>query len=256
MSTTKPKLGLLIITKNEEKNLPACLESVRGLVDEMVLVDNHSQDRTLEIARSFTDKIFQRPLTGYAEQKQFGLEQCRSEWILNLDADERLSPELRQEIQACLQNSRIRENGYSVPFEVHFMGKALRFGRPGRERHVRLFRRSLARYAGLRVHEKVAIPDPVGFLRHPIVHRPYPGFQIYLEKLNRYTTMAAQEKYEFGERFSWRHHGLLPWKFFQEYVLERGCLDGVAGLVWSALSAYYHWMKYLKLREMQSGEGT
>ncbi|MBI4054969.1 MAG: glycosyltransferase family 2 protein [Elusimicrobia bacterium] len=248
---TVPRLTLLVIAKNEEKDLPRCLDSVRGLADEIVLVDDSSADGTREAARSHGARIFQNPFQGFTAQKQFGLQQARGEWVLNLDADESLSPGLRQEMEKVLRDSSPPYRGYSIPFHVHFMGRRLRFGGVGNERHLRLFLRAGSSYGRSCVHEGIAVSGPVGSLNFPIRHTPYRNFEEYLGKMNRYTTYAAQDRLRMGRRFRLWHHGTLPLQFLKRYLFQLGFLDGPAGWSWAALAAYYHWMKYLKLRDLQ-----
>jgi glycosyltransferase involved in cell wall biosynthesis len=246
------KLSVIIITKNEERDLPACLESVKGVADEIVLVDNHSTDRTLDIARGFGARVFDHEWRGYGPQKQFALEQATGDWALNLDADERLTPASADEIHS-LKGGNIDANGFWLPFHVYFNGKRLRFGGCFSERHIRLFRRDKARYGASAVHEGIAVEEPLGRLRGAVRHESYRNFSEYLAKCNEYTEILARKKHERGARFRWWHHLRLPWEFMARYVFKGGFLDGNAGLTYAALSAYYAWLKHARLMDFERG---
>ena len=243
-------LSLVVIAKDEERDLPACLASARGLVQEIVVVDSGSADRTAEVARAAGAKVLRREFTTYAEQKQFAVEAAAGEWILNLDADERLTSELADSIRRALQAPAA--DAFRLPFAVEFLGRRLRHGGLNGERHVRLFRRGAGRFTGGLLHEGVALDGPVGDLPGAVLHRPYADLSEYLSKLDRYTTLAARKAHESGRRFRWYHHFLLPAEFWKRYLLQLGFLDGVPGLTWCALSAFYAWLKYAKLRELQT----
>lgn len=250
-----PRLSLVIITRNEEEDLPLCLESVRGLAEEIVLVDNGSADKTVQIAESFGARVCNHPFESFSRQKQKALDQASGEWVLHLDADERLSPELKEEISFLVKNPPPAVAGYELPYQVHFMGKILRFGGLGSERHLRLFRRKSGRFVGGKLHEGVEVAGPLGRLKNPVVHRPYKDLGEYLEKVRNYTSLGAQKYKEAGKEFRLWHHAVLPLDFVRKYFLRLGFLDGQAGFVWCALSAFHHWLKYLKLKEIQEKGG-
>ncbi|OGS00351.1 MAG: hypothetical protein A3G41_02295 [Elusimicrobia bacterium RIFCSPLOWO2_12_FULL_59_9] len=247
-------LSVVIITRNEERDLPGCLDSVRAVADEIVLVDNQSTDKTLDIARQFSCKVYSRRFDHYAGQKQYAVEQARGEWVLSLDADERLSPPLREEIRRALSNGASApggNHGYYIPFEVHFLGRKLRFGGVGGENHLRLFRREAGRFTGGRLHEGVDVAGKTAHLSFPILHTPYRDLNEYFDKFNLYTSLAAQKRWEQGMRFRFYHHILLPWEFFRRAVLQLGFLDGIAGISWAGLAAFHTWVKYIKLKELE-----
>lgn len=242
-------LSLVVIAKDEERDLPGCLESARALADEIVVVDAGSSDKTAELARSAGARVLRREFTTFAEQKQFALDSCRGDWILNLDADERLTPELQRAIRGALQNPRA--DGYNLGYAVVFMGRRLRHGGLNGERHLRLFRRGAGRFVGGRLHEGVALEGRQADLPGFVLHQPYSDLSEYLRKLDRYTTLAAEKSFQSGRRFHPLHHLLLPAEFLKRYLLQLGFLDGTAGLAWCALSAFYSWLKALKLRELE-----
>jgi glycosyltransferase involved in cell wall biosynthesis len=242
------RLSAILITRNEERDLPACLASLRGVADEIVLVDSGSTDRTRDIARAAGARVFERAWEGFGPQKQFALEQATGDWVLNLDADEGLSPLLQEEIRGVLSQPT-GLSGYELPFHLYFLGRRLRFGGCAREFHVRLFRRAKARYVGGKIHEGITVDGPLGRLRGPVRHESYKTFGEYLEKCNRYTDLIAEKKYAEGKRFAVWHHLRLPWEWIVRVVFKAGCLDGNAGIIYATLSAYYAWLKHVRLIE-------
>lgn len=250
-----PSISAVLIAKDEEQDLPGCLESLRELVSEIVVVvDDASRDRTEDIARNAGAKILHRRFDDYARQRQAGLDAASGEWCLWIDADERVSPELARDIRETLSGP-VSTAGYEISFEVVFLGRTLRWGGLGSESHLRLFRRSRARFVGGVLHEGVALEGPRGRLKGFIVHLPYRDLGDYLSKLDGYTTLAAVKRQGAGLRFSPRHHLILPVEFLARAVLKGGFLDGYPGLVWAGLSAFHSWLKYVKLGELERGRG-
>jgi glycosyltransferase involved in cell wall biosynthesis len=243
------KLSAIIIAKNEERDLPACLAGLRGLADEIVLVDGFSTDRTREIASVAGARVSTRAWDGYGPQKRFALEQAKGEWVLNVDADERVTPPLAAEIRSLLAEDP-PVNGYEIPFRLFFLGRRLRFGRGAREVHLRLFRRDKARYPDRPVHEGVEVEGPVGRLAGVVEHHSYRDFSEYLKKCDEYTAIVAAQKRAAGRRFSAWMNFRLPWEFFVRYVVRGGFLDGNAGFAYAALSAVYAWLKHARLLEV------
>jgi len=242
-------LSVLVITKNEEKNIVECLETVRW-ADEIVVVDGGSTDKTVVLAGTITPKVFERKWDGYGAAKNFGLTQCTSEWVLWLDADERVPEELTDEIRKTIQ-SNPSQNGFEVPRRANFLGSWINHcgWYPGYV--CRLFRRTRGRFTEQKVHERLEVEGEVGRLSSDLLHYTDPSLAHYFEKFNRYTSLAAEELYEKGERF-----GLLqllirpPWVFFRMYVLRAGFLDGLPGFVLCTLSSFYVFTKYAKLWEI------
>jgi glycosyltransferase involved in cell wall biosynthesis len=218
------KLSILIPVFNEEANLPACLESVRTLAAEIFVVDSFSTDRTLEIAKSFGARVAQHEYLNSAAQKNWAIPQCAHEWVFILDADERVTPELRSEIQALLARPGGPElDGYFVVRRNFFLGGEIRHGGWERNDVQRLFRRELGRYAERDVHADVAVHRPGGALgrsgrltaKLDHITCPPDGLNRYFQRFNRYTTQAAERYHREGRRPRWWQFFLHPgWEFF------------------------------------------
>lgn len=245
-------LSAIVITGNEERNMRDCLESIRW-VDEIVVVDSASIDRTVEIAREYTQKVFIKQWQGYAAAKSFALQQCTSDWVIWLDADERVTKELAQEIQVTLGQEVVPYNGFEFPRKAFFLGRWIRHcgWYPGYV--VRLFKRTEASFSDTKVHERLLVQGRVGRLNSAILHYTDPNLRHYFDKLNSYTTLAAEDLNLNGEKGSlWSLIVRPGWVFIKMYVLKRGFLDGREGFILSVLSAGYVFTKYAKLWEITS----
>lgn len=239
------KLSVTIITYNEEKNLQGCLESVKW-ADEIVVVDALSSDRTLEIAKKYTDKVFKNEWKGFVEQSNFALEQASHEWVLRLDADERVPPSLAEEIQGIL-NGSLTPKAYRIPRKIFFMGRLLK--RP--EGHfLRLFKRGSGVWEGGKVHEGLKINGKIGSLKNPFYHHPPGGMSKAIEKLNSYTTLDEGGSNRFPLKLHLYLGGLFA--FLWEYFFFYRFLDGVPGLIYSKQISFYHFTKYAKRWERSS----
>ncbi|MBI5624863.1 MAG: glycosyltransferase family 2 protein [Elusimicrobia bacterium] len=248
-------LSAFIIARDEEEDLPGALESLRGLADEVVvLLAEDSADRTGDLAKGAGARVSVRKFDDFASHKNAALALATKEWALSIDADERVTPELREEALQALRAAGPGLGGFEIPFAVFFMGGRLRFGGLGGERHLRLFRRRLGSFTGGALHEGVVVRGQVLGLGARMEHHPYRDLTDYLEKLDRYTSLAAAKRYQAGRRFRWWHHLVLPAEFFLRAVLRLGVLDGRPGLVWAGLSAFHSWLKYVKLAELESKE--
>ncbi len=245
-------LSAIIIAKNEEEDLPGCLLSLAGLTSEIIVViDSSSSDRTEIIAKEHGCKTIRRDFDSYAAQKQAALEAATEEWVISIDADERVSDLLKKEIADFLSGNP-GVNGVEIRFLIEFMGRQLRFGGLGHEKHLRLFRRLAARFVGGVLHEGLEVSGRTGALFQGVIHhKPYKDLSEYLQKLDRYTTLAAQKGRSLGKRFYWWHHLILPWENFSRLILKMGILDGKPGMVWAGLSAFHHWLKYAKLDDVR-----
>jgi glycosyltransferase involved in cell wall biosynthesis len=240
-----------IITHNEETNIRQALESL-GWADEIVVVDSGSTDATVDICREYTDRIHQRAWPGYVEQKNFAVQQSRHDWIFSLDADERVSPALRLELERLRMNG-LRRAGYSIPRVVFFMGRWIRHGNWYPDYQLRFFDRRQARWRGGRVHESVMLDrgEP-GVLNGEIEHFTYRDLSAYLGRLESYSRLAAADYLERGRRSGPFQLLAYPFAaFLKGYFLKRGLLDGVPGLMVAAQGAISAYFKYAKLYELQ-----
>jgi glycosyltransferase involved in cell wall biosynthesis len=244
-------LTATVITYNEEANIRACLDSL-AWVKEIVVVDSGSRDRTTEICRAYTDKIVPHPWEGYIGQKNFAVSLASHDWVLSIDADERVPEELREAVQREL--SAPRHDGYLVSRRNYFLGHWMRHGGWYPDRVLRLFDRRNGRFGGVNPHDRVVIANgSVGLLGADIVHLTYKDFSQYLRKQNRYTQIAADERVRRGRRpESIRGAELLLRalvKFVQAYVLKKGLLDGMHGLIAAVGASYFTFIKYAKIWE-------
>jgi glycosyltransferase involved in cell wall biosynthesis len=245
---TRGRLTAVLITLDEEERLRTCLESV-AWADEIVVVDAESHDKTAQIAREFTERVIVRPWPGFAAQKNFALEQAAGDWVLSLDADEEVSGELRQEIQAVLADPAALE-GYAVPRRNIFWGRWVRHGGLYPDRQVRLFRRGRARFFERDVHESVRVEGRVGRLGGALLHRSYRDVADFLTRANRYSSLAAEEWRRAGRRVGPVDLVLRPLgRFLGMYVFRLGFLDGWRGLLLATLYAYYVFMRAAKVVE-------
>ncbi len=239
------KISALVLTKNVKPLLGDCLASL-AWVDELVVVDDESRDGSLEMARSHGAKLFTRRLDSFDAQRNYGLDQCTGEWVLVVDADERLTPDGIAEIRVVLAESR-PEVGYRLPRDSYFLGRKIRGCGWSPDYVLRLFRREGVRYAG-RVHEGVEIDGPVGILRHPLQHFTQQTIWQCIEKTNQYTELAVPALYAKGRRATLVDLLLHPpFTFLKLYLLKLGIRDGMAGFAISMLNAYSVFVKYLKL---------
>lgn len=241
-------LSCIVVCHDEERKIRRCLESVEWC-DEIVVVDSFSTDRTVEICREFTDRIIQRPWAGYVEQKRFALSRASHEWVLNIDADEAVSPALRAEIQAVLQRNDPAVDGYYIPRLVHYLGRWWRRGWYPSAR-LRLFRKQRVQWGGRNPHEKVILDGKAGRLHGDLLHDTYEDVRAHLQSVNRLSedTARAMAADGHGRRLS----GLVmrpAWRFLRLYVVQ-GCVwYGVAGFFMSVTAGVYVFLKYAKLRE-------
>jgi glycosyltransferase involved in cell wall biosynthesis len=246
-----PALTATIITKNESANLAAALESVR-FADEIVVVDSRSSDDTVDIARRYTDRVIERPWPGYVAQKNFAAEQASHDWILSVDADERVPVALAEEIRALMRTGPSAA-GYRVPRVTFHLGRWIRSTDWYPDYQLRLYDRTRARWTGRHVHESVHADGPVQTLRHELQHYAYRDLSHHLQTMDRYTTLAARQMFEDGRRAGWSDLVLHPaFAFLRNYVLRGGLREGHVGLIISLMNAGYVGMKFAKLWELCS----
>ncbi len=244
------KISAIIVCYNEEDNIRSCLESVTWC-DEIVVVDSRSTDRTLEIVRRYTDRIFVRDWPGYREQKQFALDQARLEWVLNLDSDERVSPELRTEIRRVLATGTAEVDGFYIPRLVYYLGRWWHRGGWYPDYRLRLFRRRKATWGGVNPHEKVIVDGRTQKLSGNLLHFTYADVSQHLVTVNRLTDISAVETVKQAENVGGGRLLLRPaWRFFRSLIVDRGILEGWPGLFVAATAGFYVFLKYAKSREL------
>lgn len=241
------RLTAIVPTFNEEVNIRACLERLT-FADEVIVADSFSTDRTLEIASEFSARIIQREYNYSASQKNWAIPQARHEWIILCDADERVTDELRREVQQALSGGA-KHVGYSIPRANYFLKRHIRHcgWSPERDRNVRLFRRDRCRYEDKEVHADVVCEGSVGRLNSPLLHYSFATFEQYIAKMNRYTTWAANDLVNAGRRASVLDLVCRPpLTFTKMYFMQAGFLDGLEGLILCSASSFYTFSKYAK----------
>ena len=248
-------LSVIIITKNEAEQIRECLESVRW-ADEMVILDSGSTDGTVGICLEFTDNVFETDWPGFGPQKNRALEKATGDWVLSIDADERIFPELRQEIEQALTSKQFQ--GYEIPRSSYYCGRQIRHSGWWPDYIVRLFRRDSARFSDSLVHEHVEVQGAVGRLRTPLIHYSFGNFEEVLDKMNRYSTYNAEMLLQAGKT-----SGLLEavgrglWTFLKTWVFRAGFLDGRHGFMLAVSNAegtYYKYVKLILLQETRSSK--
>jgi glycosyltransferase involved in cell wall biosynthesis len=248
-----PKLSVTVITKNEAADLAAALESVRW-ADEIIVVDSGSSDDTVAIARQFTDRVVVRDWEGYAAQKNLAAALARHDWILSLDADERVTPALASEMRQALAGST--KAAYRLPRVTWHLGRWLRSTDWYPDSQLRLYDRTAARWMGAYVHESVVVNGNIGALTGELQHFAYRDIADHLETIDRYTTLAARQMHDRGRRAGLlRLAGHPPLAFLRNYIARGGFRDGTAGFMVSAMNAYYVFLKFAKLWELGKGPG-
>jgi glycosyltransferase involved in cell wall biosynthesis len=243
-----PRLSVVVITLNEEERIRECLASV-AWADEIVVVDAGSEDKTVAIAREFTDHVVIRSWDGYAAQKNFAIDRARGEWILSLDADEQVDAPLRAEIEATVAAPNASD-GYRLARRNIMWGRWIRHGRLYPDRQLRLFRRARGRFADRAVHESVTVEGRIGELAAPLLHHSYRDTSDFLRRADRYSTLAAEEWVRDGTPFRATQLVTGPLgRFLSMYVLHRGFLDGWRGFLLAGLYAYYVFIRSAKIWE-------
>jgi glycosyltransferase involved in cell wall biosynthesis len=251
MEPIRPAVSAIVVCLNEEDNIRECLESLRWC-DEIVVVDSFSTDRTVEICREYTGKVIQRPWIGYRDQKAFAHSQATKEWVFLVDADERVPPELRNEILEALARQGARYAAFAVPRLVYYLGRWWRRGGWYPDYKIRIFRRDRAEWGGAEPHERILVHGRTRKLKRPLVHRSYRDIADHVERVNRYTTISSKDLRSRGRR--WCRADILArpaLRFFYSYFWKRGIFDGFPGFFVAATGAMYVYLKYAKLRELE-----
>ena len=235
-----------IITLNEEANIERCLNSLQWAA-EVVVVDSGSTDRTLEICQVFGARVVRTPWLGFGRTKQLAVEHASNDWIFSIDADEQVSPELEAQIKKVF-SGQPEFNAYHIQRLSHYLGKPIRHCGWDRDRPLRLFRKDTGVFNDKPVHESVEVDCETSLLSGPLLHYPYPSVFSHLEKMNRYTELAADEAVTAGKRatpMGATLRGVV--KFFKMFILQSGFLDGRIGWALAKNSAFGVYLKYLKI---------
>lgn len=256
MSTTKSQpLTVIVPCKNEAKNIRACIESFRGIADEILIADSGSTDATLDIVRSIGGcRIIEREYVHSGDFKNWAMQHATYDWVLIVDADERVTPQLAEEIRTVLSGP-VEADGFWIYRENYFMGHRVRFSGWQSDRCLRLFRRSCGQYVGDTDHAEVEIrTGRVGRLRHRLQHYSYWSYDAYFQKFNRYTSWQARVWHAQGRKPGFlRMLVTVPSRFLWLYIVRLGFLDGHVGLQICMLSAFYSFMKRARLWELTAG---
>jgi glycosyltransferase involved in cell wall biosynthesis len=247
-----PPISAVVITYNEESDLPEAIKSLQGVADEIVVVDSGSTDRTCQIARELGARVIPRVFTNFGEQKNFAAEQAAHDWVLSLDADERLNAELRRSL-AAWKESQPECDAYEISRKPNYLGGWIRHSGWYPEYCIRLYRRDRARFVGA-LHESVKLGGRAGRLPGEILHYTIRSLVEHYAKMEAFTTRAAGELYSQGRRH-WRGGMWLgaPWVLAQRFLLQLGFLDGYRGALIAWTSARYVWLKYRKLGVLVRG---
>ncbi|EMY79194.1 glycosyltransferase, group 2 family protein [Leptospira weilii serovar Ranarum str. ICFT] len=243
-------LSVCIITLNEQDNLERCLKPL-DFVAEIIVVDSGSKDQTVEIAKKYKAKVHKRKFDDYVSQKNFALSLVKNEWVLTLDADEEVSPGLKDEILTLFQNGLPTADGYSTPRLTWYLGKWIRHGGWYPNRRIRLFHRSKGKFGGGLVHETIQLQGICKKLNFPVFHFSYKNIGDHIRYINAYSELGAQEKFRAGKT-SGLFLAFLEgfYKAFWMYFIRFGFLDGKQGFVLALFGFYYNFLKYIKLYEL------
>ncbi len=248
-------LSVIIITKNEADRIERCLQSVAPIADEIIVIDSGSEDQTVSIAKKFTDHVYVMDWPGYGPQKQRALQKATCDWVLSIDADEALTPELRDEIAATL-SANPNAVGFKLPWAVVAFGRVLTHGRSGRA-PLRLFKRHGARFSEDQVHEKILLPaGKIQKLKGRLLHYTHRDFGHYLEKNRHYAWLGAKKNFAAGKKGGGLTGAALraAWTFFHIYIIRLGFLDGRAGFLSAAMYSQGSFNKYAGLWALRQAE--
>lgn len=243
----RDRLSAVIITYNESQNIKACLESV-GWADEIVVVDSFSTDDTVRICYEYTQKIYQQPWPGYGSQKNFGIGKASGDWILILDADERVSPDLKQEIQTVMDKPLGTDIvAYEIPRKNYFWGRWVRWAGQYPDYQIRLFKKGKARYNDKKLHENLIVEGKVSRLNSPIEHYSYRSLSHWLHKLNTYTRLMEEEQSSQRKRVTGFDLFFRPVStFIKMFILRKGYRGGICGIIISAFASFFTFLKYAR----------
>jgi len=246
------KVSVTIITKNEEANIERCLKSLTW-ADEIVVADSGSKDSTVEICKKYNCNIIKTDWLGFGRTKKYAVDSAKYDWIISIDADEEITPELRDEIEKILQNPKL--NGYRIKRKSFYLGKMINHCGWSNDYPFRLFNKKFGNFNEKEIHESVELKGEVGRIKSPILHYTYPTIALHIEKTNRYSSLQASELKERGKEYlilSALFLGIN--KFINMYFIRAGFLDGKEGFMLCSIASFGVYLKYIKLRELNKNK--
>lgn len=243
-------VSVVVLTKNEEANIKDCLASVKGWADEVIVVDDESTDKTLDIVKGFTDKVFIRKMDVEGRHRNWAYAKAKNDWVLSLDADEKVTPELREEISEAIKAKEFA--AFDIPLRNYIGSYWVKHGGWYPASKVRLFNKNKFKYEEAEVHPRVFIDGPCGHLKSDIIHKGYPDLEHFLGSINRQSTLEAVKWINTDRKMSL---GRIIWRtvdrFFRRYLRKKAYKDGLYGFVISYFDSLYQVLSYLKYREMK-----
>jgi glycosyltransferase involved in cell wall biosynthesis len=249
------KVSAVIITLNEEKNIKKCLETVKW-ADEIVVVDAFSKDGTEKICRQYTDRVYKNEFKGFSSQKNYALGKAENDWVFFIDADERVTPELKAQLDAVRQGAASAVAGYRIPRKNYFFGKWVKHGGLYPDLSVRFFKKSKGRFRDTLVHESVVVDGETGCIGAPLLHYTYEDKNDFINRARFYASLWTREMRGQGRKAGLQGLLLNPlFTFLKMYFFKAGFLDGKNGFTVCCLYAYYTFLKYSGLRGLSSKKG-
>jgi glycosyltransferase involved in cell wall biosynthesis len=246
----EPRITVLVVAKNEAHNLAGCLASARWADQTVVVVDSSSRDETALVARREADVVAVRPFDDFASQRNCALRLASGDWVLSIDADERVTPALAAEIRRVITDPENAVRGFRVPIDSVILGRRFSYSGTQHDHPLRLFRRDSGRWVGV-VHETVDLAGPAGKLEAPLLHHTLPNIQVFLSKIDHYTSLEARALAGSPRRFRLRDVMLRPvWTFLKLYLFKQGFRDGAEGFMFCALSGVSVAVRAWKHREL------
>ncbi|MGR3317857.1 MAG: glycosyltransferase family 2 protein [Candidatus Anammoxibacter sp.] len=248
-NSAKAQVSVCIITFNEEDRIKDCLESVIW-ADEIIVVDSYSTDKTVAICKEYTDKVFSNEWPGNIAQKNYALNIAGKEWVLFLDADERVSDELSRAIRKELNNSELKFNGFFCRRHSYYMGRLINHGGWYPDYQLRLFKKADVRWEGVNPHGRVKVDGQTKYIKEDIIHYPYRSISDQLKTIDNYSTLFADEMIREGRKLNILQLFIRPpTRFLETYFWKKGFLDGLPGLINILIASFYVFLKYLKWYE-------
>jgi len=251
----KIPLSVVIITKNEQDNIKDCLESVYGWVDEIIIVDDESTDKTVELAKKYADKVIVKKMDIEGRHRNWAYSQSKNEWMLSLDADEKATEELKREIAIAIKSDDFV--AFSIPLRNYIGNYWIRYGGWYPASKVRLFRKDKFKYEEVKVHPRAFIDGKCGHLTKDIIHKGYPDFAHFIDSINRQSTWEAEKWITNNRKMTLIH---IIWRtidrFFRRYVRKKGYKDGLYGFMVAYFDSLYQVLSYAKYRELEKKKAT